>query len=259
MKALSRMPSRKLARFVFIPLLLLAAMQALPCSLNVSTTESAKALLGPSPERGESGYLAYLSQLSHCQFKYIDMPFTRVEASFLQQRIQLMLGFVQTPARDSVGVFYPFLDLKPYWISYNAPPQAGQFHQLISPGGPQISIVRGVQFPAELGGLITQLRENKQLDEVDSEMTAVRMLQAQRNNAFLVVDVTYFALRNKALLGELRGWPLPEFPPLRIGLYLNDKNLTTTERKALQSAIKQASKERYIEHLLAKRIGYNAR
>lgn len=246
------------ARFVLLPFILLAAMQAQSCALNVSATESAAALLGPSLTNSEPGYLGHLAELSHCQLKKIDMPLTRVEASFLQKRIQLMLGFIQTPTRDKAGTFYPLIDLKPYWISYAPPPAAGQFQQQIHTDNLQISIVRGVQFPAGLGDAITKLRENGQLDEIDSEMTAIRMLQAQRNHAFLAVDVTYFALKSKGLLGELRGWPLPGFTPLRIGLYLNDETLTPAERKALRNAIKQASKERYIEHLLAKRIGYNA-
>lgn len=194
-----------------------------------------------SPDGKVSGvvpeFLAFVSQLSGCQFEYLPMPRNRGIAEFEAGAIDMITSAVQTEERDRFGSFVPTL-VAPVGLIMLRDNDIRDPESQLFRGELTINVVRGHDFGDGYRSIVEQLKRQGRVEEVDNAEVVLRKMLSHRADATVSVSVTQAEVAERlGVSDKLRFVPLHSIKPVVAGFYLSLTHLPPEDRKTLTNAI----------------------
>jgi hypothetical protein len=210
-----------------------------PIVLAYGSPQSAKAFAA-APARHLKSFETALADASGCSFNVVSYPTARLYAEFRGGHIDVLAGALREPGLDSAGEMIPALSFP--WLLIMHPPgetQPKRLEDFLSAPKLLIGQVRGLEYPADIGIVMTRLGAQHQLDEsVDFEM-ALTKLDGKRDAAVLMNAAYYLLEAGQIHALKLAALRQPQFAPVAGGSYVSNRSLPADDRNAILVALKQ--------------------
>lgn len=255
-----------------LTLLLLSAALALP-ALTASASEdhcSKRIAVASSPigrgmtitARGEitgtvKSFLDTISADSGCIFEYIQVPRARAWMLLQAHSVDVLPAAVQTPERDREAHFIPTHHTTPQLLSLRK--DLSDIHSIsdLIQARLHVGVVRGYQFGPEYSNFVALLAQHNLLHEVPDPDTIIKLLEADRIQVtVLPLTAIADAAESKGVGERLHASTLPDFPQVRIGIYISNDTVTPKDREILERAIQRRVAQGDYERLM--RLHYPA-
>jgi polar amino acid transport system substrate-binding protein len=190
-------------------------------------------------------YLDEVTRRTGCRFVYVDVPRARAWYMLAHQQVDIVPGAIRTVARDESGVFYDqFVQEGVSLLSMKARPLLLNSREAILQSGLVFTFVRGHDYGPRTAELIKALEARGQLRLVRGPEVMLRMLQAGRNDAAIVMAsiVTTEAVQlglNDAIHAEA----IKDLEWGSTGIYLSNSRLEAADAKLLATTFEQLNDE----------------
>lgn len=260
------MPIAHLPWFVLCAALALPALTALAgeetCSKRIAVASSPIGRGMTITAKGEitgtvKTFLDTINADSGCVFEYIQVPRARAWMLLQAHAVDVLPAAVQTPERDRKARFIPTHRTTPQLLSLRRDLSGiGSAADLIK-ARLHVGVVRGYQFGPEYSQFVAQLARANLLHEVPDPDTIIKLLAADRIQAtVLPLTAIADAAESKGVSERLNASELPDFPPVRIGIYISNDTVTPADRDLLERAIRRRVAQGDYERLM--RLHYPA-
>ncbi|MDA7088438.1 transporter substrate-binding domain-containing protein [Pseudomonas sp. SA3-5] len=190
-------------------------------------------------------YLDEVSQRTGCHFVYVDVPRARAWYMLAHQQADVVPAAIRTGWRDDSGVFYDqFVQEGVSLLSMKERPQRLNSMEAILHSGLTFTFVRGHDYGPRTAELIELLEAQGQLRLVKDPGIMLRMLQAGRIDAAIVM--ASIVTTEAAALGlndTLHGEPIEDLEWGSTGIYLSNSTLLPADAKLLASTFEQLNDE----------------
>lgn len=255
-----------------LPLFVLSAALALPAVTACAAEErcSKRIAVASSPigrgmtitAKGEitgtvKSFLDTINADSGCVFEYIQVPRARAWMLLQAHAVDVLPAAVQTPERDREARFIPTHRTTPQLLSLRSDLSGiDSVHDLIK-ARMHVGVVRGYQFGPEYSQFVAELARHNLLHEVPDPDAIIKLLAADRIQAtVLPLTAIADAAESKGMGEQLSARTLPDFPPVRIGIYISNDTVTPADLDLLERAIRRRVAQGEYERLM--RLHYPA-
>lgn len=210
-------------------------------------------LLTPQPQQKLVSLSQRLSELSGCKIRVVEYPLARLWHTFEQGDLPLVIGAISNPDRDGHGQFHAMLEVQVVLITRaDAPPVSPA--SLLASSTSRLGVQRGARSTVAGEQLRLAMEQKKQLDYSVDSASMLRKVQLNRTDAALSYSILYAVFQQEHLTEGLRAQVAPKLGTAAAGIYLNPSKLPAADVQALQNALIQLQKERYLARLLQGKI-----
>jgi len=219
----------------------LSALSHAACSRPITVAASPLGLnMRISPQGNISGldvdYLKKISNISGCEFKFIQVSRIRGLTMFEHDEIEVLTSASKTPGRDAHGWFSPFAEASPALITLRgAYPNP---HKALYDGRIVLNIVLGYDFSAEYRDLVDMLGKKNLLEKVSDPATAIKKVLTRHGDAFIIpAPAAAYIIKELNLdTADFNITPLSDWSKLEYGLYLNKSKISKQDMELLKVA-----------------------
>jgi polar amino acid transport system substrate-binding protein len=195
-------------------------------------------------------YLAEVERRTGCHFVYVDVPRARAWWMLAHDQADVVPGAIQTDWRDDTGVFYDqYVQEGVSLLSLKSSPLSLNSIEAILDSKLSFAFVRGHDYGSKTAELVRALEARDQLVLVKDPRSMLRMLQAGRVDAALVMaSIVTTEAQSLGLHDGLHGVGIEDLEWPSTGIYLSDSSLSQRDYQLLASAISTLNQEGFYVH-----------
>ncbi|MGL4995387.1 MAG: hypothetical protein ACRC6G_04360 [Deefgea sp.] len=198
-------------------------------------------------------FLSKISLETGCQFSYDIVPRVRALMMFERGEVDVM-DAVQTPARDTAGLFIPYFSFKNALITRKSRQTNVAPLVLLQQGQLQVNVLRGMNHGSEYLALLAQLRQQNRLEDVVDLNMIARKMELNRADATIVSPIIFLDAATRHGIADDLQITLLQTVPAKAGIYLSNKLLSEVDGQRIKSAISKAISEGNIWRMYQERL-----
>ena len=201
--------------------------------------------------------IAMLGTAVGCEMQLSLRPRARVMLDFQTGELDIVSSSLRSPDRDLAG------DYEPYAYSGYDIVVLNQFARrverlasLVELPRLKLGLVRGVQMPDAANAVIEGLAAQDRIEWAPDFQNLATRLEAGRFHVAVFPTAIQLKLRHDGQLSaRFLALPLPESPPLPVGMYFSRKRLDEAQRRKLGLALRQLVRSGEVQRLYARYLG----
>ena len=194
---------------------------------------------------------------SGCVFEYVQVPRARAWMLLQARNVDILPAAVQTPERDQHARFIPTHRVTPHLLTLHSDLSGIGSIQDIIKARLHVGVVRGYQFGPEYSQFVALLAKHNLLHELPDPDAVIKLLVADHIQAtVLPLSAIADAAESKGVGPRLQAKTLPDFPQVRIGIYISSDTVSSDDYALLANAIRRRVAQGEYERLM--RLHYPA-